>query len=197
MPCRLFSSGTIHRVSASELLYLDQQQAMLRRAMLEQKLLQSKKQPKALEAPKLKLPPPKSGTGFANTAAMNKSTRLAAEQAKVIRRDGVVRIDNALSPEVADKLRQFLLDQQQVAQEATKQDPSKSKLFYGVEQSRKNRCDMHLSLLRGGVNADDVGMTDAVGEHILADALLEILGKEGTLPDLYENLVTAEGEFYE
>ena len=196
-PCRLFSSGTILHVSASELLYLDQQQAMLRRAILEQKLLQSKKQPKALEAPKLKLPPPKSGTGFANTAAMNKSTRLAAEQAKVIRRDGVVRIDNALSPEVADKLRQFLLDQQQVVQEATKQDPSKSKLFYGVEQSRKNRCDMHLSLLRGGVNAGDVGMTDAVGEHILADALLEILGKEGTLPELYENLVTAEGEFYE
>jgi Phytanoyl-CoA dioxygenase (PhyH) len=36
-----------------------------------------------------------------------------------------------------------------------------------------------------------------VGEHVLAEALLEILGKEGTTPDLYQSLVTAEGEFYE
>ena len=197
IPGRLFSSRTTHHVSASELLYQDQQQAMLRRAILEENLLQSKKQPTALEAPTLKLSPPKSGTGFATSAAKNKSTRIAEEQAKVIRRDGVVRIDNALSPEVADKLRQYLLDQQQVVQEATKQDPSKSKLFYGVEQSRKNRCDMHLSLLRGGVNAGAGGIADAVGDHVLADALLEILGKEGTLPDLYQSLVTAEGEFYE
>ena len=197
IPGRLFSSRTTHHVSASELLYQDQQQAMLRRAILEENLLQSKKQPTALEAPTLKLSPPKSGTGFATSAATNKSTRRAEEQAKVIRRDGVVRIDNVLSCEVADKLRQYLLDQQQVVQEATKQDPSKSKLFYGVEQSRKNRCDMHLSLLRGGVNAGAGGIADAVGEHVLADALLEILGKEGTLPDLYQSLVTAEGEFYE
>jgi hypothetical protein len=167
---------------------------MLRRALVEQTLLQSKKkQPKSLEAPKLKIPPPKSGTGFANTdSSMNKATRLATEQAKVIHRDGVVRIDNALSTEVADKLRQYLLDQQQVAQAATELDPSKSKLFYGVEQSRKNRCDMHLSLLRGGVD----GKGDEV-EHILANALKELLGTNGTLRAIYENLVTTDGEFYE
>jgi len=187
------SKGTALGVSASELLYQDQQQAMLRRANVELELLQSKKAPKALEAPKLKLQPPKSGTGFANTAVMNKATRLAAEQAKVIQRDGVIRIDSAMSPEVADRLRQYLLDQQREAQTVTEQDPTKSKLYYGVEQARKNRCDMHLSLLRGGVNA---GGTD-VGEHVLADALQEVLGKDGSLRALYQNLVTGQGEFYE
>jgi Phytanoyl-CoA dioxygenase (PhyH) len=165
---------------------------MLRRAIVEKGLLCSKKQPKNLEAPSIKLQPPKSGTGFANSASMDRATRLATEQAKVLKRDGVIRIDNALSPEISDALRQYLLDQQQVAHAATLVDPSQSRLFYGVEQSRKNRCDMHLSLLRGGIDAQG-----DEGEHVLANALLEILGEDGTLRAVYENLVTSEGEFYE
>lgn len=189
--CRRRQPKTIHRVSAKELLYQDQQESMLRRAIVEKDLLESKKKPKTLEAPKLKLQPPKSGTGFANTAAMDKSTRLGIEQAKVIKRDGVLRINNVLLPETAKNLRQHLLDQQRKAEEATVQDPSKSKLFYGVEQGRKNRCDMHLSLSRGGI------LEAEEDEHILADALQEILGVNGTLRPLYENLVTNDGEFYE
>ncbi len=191
-------STTVLKVSASELLYQDQQQAMLRRATDEEGLLSEKKQPQELVAPKLKAAPPKAGTGFANNASMDVSARLAAEQAKVMKRDGVLRINNVLSPETSDKLRQYLLDQQKAAEEATEKDPRASKLYYGVEQSRKNRCDMHLSLTRGGIQASSEDTNEQNGgEHVVADALQEILGSNGTLRPAYEALVSNEGEFYE
>lgn len=191
-------SRTAHHVTASEMLYQDQQEAMLRRALVEKGLLESKKSTKVLEAPKLKLEPLKSGTGFANMAAMSRSARLGAAQAKVIRRDGVLRVNGALTPGTAEKLRQYLLDQQQKAQEVAKREPSKSKLLYGVEQSRNNRCDMHLSLARGGIDVNESeASSNSACEHVLADALQEILGAQGTLRPVYENLVTNHGEFYE
>ena len=125
--------------SASELLYQDQQEAMLRRALHEEELLSEKNKPTELQAAKIKAGPPKAGTGFANKAAMNPAARLAAEQAKLMKRDGVIRINNVLSPEVADKLRKYLLDQQVLVEQETKRNPRASKVYYGVEQARKNR----------------------------------------------------------
>jgi hypothetical protein len=191
------SSPTNLKVSASELLYQDQQQAMHRRAIAEDGLLCEIKRPQELIAPKLKPGSPKSGTGFANTAAMNKATRLAAEQAKVVKRDGVLRINNVLAPELSKKLRLHLLEQQQIAEEETTKDSRASPLFYGVEQARKNRCDMHLSLSKGGIRISESNEPETDKAYIVADVLQEILGSEGTLKPLYEALVSREGEFYE
>eukprot|EP00980_Cylindrotheca_fusiformis_P020488 scaffold7542_cov113-Cylindrotheca_fusiformis.AAC.4 len=195
------SSATCRQMpSASDLLYQDQQEAMLRRALQEEELLTSEKKAKPLEAAKLKAGPTKAGTGFGskNASAMSKEARLGAEQAKVMKRDGVLRINNALSPSVTQKLRQHLLEQQALVEKETERDSGASKLYYGVEQARKNRCDMHLSLSRGGVrggNGLEGGKEDR--GHVLADALGELLGTGGTLRPIYEALVTKEGEFYE
>lgn len=183
--------------SASDLLYQDQQEAMARRAIREEELLSEVKQPTELLAPKLKPGRLKSGTGFANAAPMSKTKLLAAEQAKVIKRDGLLRINNALSPEASDKLRQHLLDQQQIAKEETQKDPRASKVYYGVEQARKSRCDMHLSLSRGGIQTSSATTSSATDDHILADALAELLSSDGTLQPIYEALVSNQGEFYE
>jgi hypothetical protein len=191
-------SSTLRRSSASELLYQDQQEAMLRRALREEELLSENKEPKELEAAKLKAGPAKSGTGFAKAGVMDEGTRLAVEQAKVMKRDGVLRINNALSAEVASKLRQHILDQQTIAVKETERDARASKQYFGVEQSRKNRCDMHLSLSRGGIQTTSGENSDSAGEeNILADALQELLSSGGTLRPLYEALVSTEGEFYE
>ncbi|KAL3906464.1 MAG: hypothetical protein SGARI_003997, partial [Bacillariaceae sp.] len=185
------------RSSASDLLYQDQQEAMLRRALREEELLSEKTVPKELVAAKVKASPPKSGTGFANNQAMDVSTRIAAEQVKIMKRDGVLRIDSALSPESSDKLREYLLQQQVIVDQETENNPRTSKLYYGVEQSRKNRCDMHLSLLREGIQPTETS-EDAIDQgHVLADALQELLSSEGTLQPVYEALVTQAGEFYE
>ncbi|CAJ1947109.1 unnamed protein product [Cylindrotheca closterium] len=195
-----FASSTSLLSSASELLYQDQQEAMLRRALHEEELLSQKSMPKELQAATIKAKPPKSGTGFADKGAMDPSTRQAAEQAKIMKRDGVLRINNVLSPDVCDKLRQYMLDQQTLVESETASNPQASKIYYGVEQTRKNRADMHLTLTKGGVkltdgNSDDESTAD--DENVLAEALQELLSSDGTLRPIYEALVSKEGEFYE
>ena len=187
-----WSSSALAAFSASDLLYEDQRAAMARRSAFEETLLS--KNTKELKAPKIKL---SSGTGFGGGGG-SAQEKLAAEQAKVVQRDGVLRINSALSPALADKLRAYVLEQEKIAEEETRKNPALSQAFYGVEKARKNRCDLQLSLLRGGFAADDIGaVVDEKYPHVVADALQELLGSDGTLRPLYENLVGPEGEFYE
>jgi hypothetical protein len=150
------------------------------------------------------------GTGFGggrrSSSGNNnaKSVLLAAQQAKVVQRDGVLRIDNALSPHLADKLREYILQQQELALKATEKDPAKARSFFGVEQARKHRCDLQLSLLRGGYEADNNnGGVENNNDHnddksfVLGDALQALLGEQGSLRHVYEKLVTSQGGFYE
>mmetsp|Transcript_15435 Transcript_15435/g.17136 ORF Transcript_15435/g.17136 Transcript_15435/m.17136 type:complete len:409 (-) Transcript_15435:248-1474(-) len=185
--------------AAHDLLYQDQQAAMERRALKEQELLSTKKV-KELKASKLKVPSPKSGTGFGGggkKASMSPMQRLASEQAKIVHREGVIRINKALSSDLSDKLREYVLEQQSIAAIETEKDLTISKIFYGVENQRKHRCDLQLSLQKGGFAADIGGDVSSIESHVLADALQELLGQDGTLRPLYENLVTMDGEFYE
>lgn len=205
---RYETSTSIYSASAAaqDLLYQDQQDAMLRRAIHEQELLSQNKKVKELLAPKVKAKPPKAGTGFgggsSNKINMDPAVRLAAEMAKVVHKEGVLRVNNVLTEETTDNLRKYVLEQQELAADATERDVTTSRTFYGVENRRKNRCDLQLSLLRGGFAADcsksDSDNANATYETFaLADALQELLGKDGTLRHLYENLVTPDGEFYE
>lgn len=196
-PSALFSTSSL----AQDLLYQDQQDAMLRRAIREQELLSQNKNIKELLAPKLKVKPPKSGTGFgggsSNKASADPAVRMAVEQAKVVHKEGVLRINNVLTEETTDALRQYVLEQQELAAIETARDVTTSRTFYGVENRRKNRCDLQLSLLRGGFAADCEDADAEYSSFALADALQELFGEDGTLRHLYENLVTLEGEFYE
>jgi len=200
MAVPLASSSTTSLSSANsmarDLLHQDQQAAMESRALFEQTLLQKKKS-KELKAPKLHIKQAIPGTGFGGGASkVNPKVQLAMEQAKVIHRDGVLRIDQALTPELADELREYVLQQQIFAATKTDENLESSQAFYGVENQRKSRCDLQLSLLRGGYEAD--GNANMSGQkHILADALQELLGEDGTLRFIYEELVTLKGEFYE
>ena len=175
---------------------------MEKRALFEQTLLKKNKS-KELKAPKLKSKQAKAGTGFGSGASkVNPKVQLAVEQAKVIKREGVLRIDQALTPELADELREYVLEQQILADARTQENLETSRAFYGVENQRKSRCDLQLSLLRGGYAADnEIAVADdstfCDKKHVLADALQELLGEDGTLRFIYENIVTLKGEFYE
>jgi len=166
----LYSSSS----SARDLLYQDQQNAMERRALFEEEILSNSNKMEELKAPTIKIPAQKAGTGFA-TKGTSPLQRLAVAQAKVVRKEGVLRINNALSPESSDKLREYVLEQQQIAAERTETGASVSKAFYGVENQRKGRCDLQLSLLKGGYAADrggDIGGSATTSTtHQLADAL--------------------------
>lgn len=185
--CRAFSDA------ARELLYQDQQDAMFRRSIEEEVLLNPRTL--LLQAPKLKAIT-ESGSGFATKSS--KGALLAKPRAKFLKRDGVLLVENVLSDDIADQLRVYVLKQQKLAQNECLEDPRKARSFYGVEQARSQRCDLQLSLLRGGYKADGGKKNaDEDDTHVLADALQEILGRNGSLRDLYETLVTPLGEFYE
>ena len=191
--------------SARDLLYQDQQDAMHRRALHEQHLLTKggTQKIKELLAPKLVLSKPKSGTGFGGGSS-NKDpvVRMALEQANVIRMEGVLRINNVISDKTADNLRVYILEQQQLAKTQTEKDVSTSRTYYGVENRRKCRTDLQLSLLRGGFSSYLGGENFKEGisssnTFALGDALQEMLGNDGTLRRLFEVLVTVDGELYE
>jgi hypothetical protein len=192
---RRSSSPSALKSSAQDLLYQDQQQAMARRSGFEETLMKNNIQ--ELVAPKLKPKPANSGTGFASNKQVDPAARLAVEQCKVIKKDGVLRIDGAMNSDLADQLREYVLEQQALAKTVTQENPNLSQSFYGVENQRKSRCDLQLSLLKGGFKSDRGAPVDDSESHVLADALQELLGQKGTLRPLYEQLVTLEGEFYE
>jgi Phytanoyl-CoA dioxygenase (PhyH) len=199
----LFSSSRSDPALAHDLLYQDQQDSMLRRALYEQELL-SKRKTKELLAPKLVLAKPKSGTGFGGSASNKVNSdprvRLATQQAAVVTNEGVIRINNVISAETADHLRHHVLEQQQIAAFETERDMSTSTTYYGVENRRQSRCDLQLSLRRGGfatgLEAGDASTATST-TFALGDALQEMLGSNGTIRHLYENLVTLDGELYE
>ena len=210
--------------AALDLLYSDQQGARARRADEEKELLErQKKKVRILKAPKLKAKPIKSGSGFGNKgggAAKNKKkndndndngngndndndnvdpsprARLGAAQADVMHKDGVIRIDKALSSLTADKLRDHVLRERDRAETATSADGTDdlSRQLYGVENRRKERCDLLLSL---ALDPEDNNKQHSGDIGVVLAALDELLGSEGTLRSIYNNLVTSDGEFYE
>ena len=115
----------------------------------------------------------------------------------MVARDGVLRIDRALSGEAADLLREHVLRERDRAESATSSTDgvgdfdNLSRQLYGVENRRKERCDLLLSLVVDSEGGEG-GETGAV-----ISALDELLGSEGTLLPIYEELVTSEGELYE
>ena len=176
--------------SASDLLYQDQQAARARRAAVEADLLGPNIKP--LTAPKAKKAPVKRGSGF-GAASSDKRTpqqRLAAQQRKIVDKDGVLRIDNALDGPTCDRLRDYVLRQQRLADEETAKNADVSTEYYGVENRRKNRCDLLLSFV-----ADED--TEEADRSIVPDVLNKILGDDGTLRPIYDELVGPDGEFYE
>lgn len=150
----------------------------------------------SLVAPKVKAVA-KSGTGFASASSKSTDVRIAQQRAKVVHKDGVLRVDSVLAPETCDALRQYVLDQQTIAAKVTDENVDLSMIYYGVENRRKGRCDLQLSLLRGGFDRDFNDTYCSEQNFPLADALNQLLGEKGTLRHLYEQLVTSDGEFYE
>ena len=176
--------------SASDLLYQDQQAARARRAAVEAELLGPNLKP--LKAPKAKKAPVKRGSGFGASSSDKRTPaeRLAAQQHKIVDKDGALRIDNALDGPTCDRLRDYVLRQQFLADEETEKNADVSTEYYGVENRRNARCDLLLSLV-ADENADEADRS------IIPDVLNKILGDEGTLRPIYDELVGPDGEFYE
>ncbi|KAJ1458125.1 hypothetical protein M885DRAFT_111520 [Pelagophyceae sp. CCMP2097] len=104
----------------------------------------------------------KAGTGFGAPVAAVQSDAAAA-----LRKDGVVRLNNALTPETTALLRTHVLAARSTAYAAFEKDPNRADDLFGIEPERASRCDVLLSFDGTDANAPD--------GHVVREALVELL----------------------
>lgn len=115
---------------------------------------------------------------------------------------GLVRIESAMQKEQADACGYHFDDQKIMAWFAGTAEGEEdqkifaSRSFYGTKKS-ENFYELQLSLMRAGYAADFGKNVSDTERHVLADVLFDVIGPDGTLTPLLENLVTSEGELYE
>jgi len=115
-----------------------------------------------------------------------------------LERDGVVKIESALSPDLSDAIRYYIEDQKILAwfSGMEGEEVAAYREFYG-QRHRENNCELQLSVLRGGFAGDNAKNVSDTERHILADVLEEVIGANGTLSSLLDSLVTSNGELFE
>jgi len=133
---------------------------------------------------------PASGTGF---SAKNAKTLLAEALAKVLQKDGVIRIDGGLCAETAEALRIHILTELESDRASIAAGALRAEDVLGTELDRKSRTDYLLSF---GPPTKAAAAT-AARPHPVAAALNELFGDNGKLRLLYETIITKKGLLYE
>ena len=173
-----------------DLLAADQYAAQARRAELERCLLQfNGRSTNELLEPNYQLSATGTMTsrGFGGgTKKWSKSKAIALQQKHFLAKDGVVRINGALSYNACVSLREHVMKQAEVTASMYSAATSPSDFaiedYYGIEPSRPFRTDLLLLMTAPSVER----------------ALQELFhAKTGKLRELYESLVTNEGILYE
>lgn len=127
-------------------LYQIQEQLIIDRGAVEEELMANNYSP--LEANKPKVRGTGGSGGFGGGAGKSSAT-LKAEgkaHAKVLKENGVVRIDSVLSDKMADELRDFVFELRQVAEEEVESGKVKSLHRFADVLLRTNRCDLTIPL---------------------------------------------------
>jgi len=159
-------------------LYEVQEELITKRGELEEDIMTGP------SAPILEHKPKGAGSagGFGNKSSKNRPLlkTQAKEHAKVLRSQGVVRIDNVLSPAVVDKVKQFVMELRGTAQREIADQKVAVKQRFANVLLRKNRCDLTMPLtdtiyeaLYESLCASSVGAT-----------IQNILGKNAVLYEL-------------
>lgn len=88
------------------------------------------------------------GASSSRSAKPNKASLKAQgkEHAKMLRRDGVVRIGNVLSDEIADEMRDYVMQLRETATNEVQSEAVPQRQRFADVLLRKNRCDLTLPL---------------------------------------------------
>ena len=154
----LFVSG-----AASDLLYQEQENLIIKRGELEEQMMSKNVKP-IEEASKSKMRGTGSAGGFGGGSG-GKSSKKSALKAqaktysKILKKDGVVRINNVLSGETADLVRDFVYDLRKKSEDEVKAGTIPPLQRFADVLLKKDRCDL----------------TIPVGDEIISTALNEVL----------------------
>jgi hypothetical protein len=128
-------------------LYKEQEQLLVKRGIVEAKLMQHTASPLQPSVSK--------GTGITKGFAANKSTagakpsdlKVAAKiHAKELQTVGVVRIDNVLTSDMADRLREYVIKLRILSEEQVRNNQVKSIERFANVLLKENRCDLTIPL---------------------------------------------------
>lgn len=128
-------------------LYQVQEQLIVDRGALEEELMAENYSP--LDANKPKVRGTGGSGGFGGGSSGKSLATLKAEgkaHAKVLKQDGVVRIDSVLPEDIVDELREFVFDLRQEAEQEVESGKVKSLHRFADVLLRTNRCDLTIPL---------------------------------------------------
>ena len=166
-----------------DLLYQEQENILIRRGELEEELLAENSSP--LEANVVKIRGAGKSGGFGGGGSKTSPAALKAEgkaHAKVLKKDGVVRIDKVLSSDQADTMREYVLSLREKSLEEIKSGKVQSLQRFANVLLRKDRCDLTLPLGQDDVIADS--MNEVLRESAAGQTIKTLLGKGSILYEL-------------
>lgn len=158
----------LYMSDVSNLLYLEQEKLIVRRGEFEETVMS--KGAKPLKASKVKVRGTGSAGGFGKGGGAGgtsgKKQAFKAEgktHAKVLKRDGVVGIDNVLSSDTADRMREYVYDRRRTSEEEVEAGIVQPLQRFADVLLKKDRCDLTIPL----------------GDDVVSDALDEVLRNSG------------------
>lgn len=130
--------------AASDLLYQEQEKLIAQRGELEETLITNVL---PLEAPKIKIRGAGKAGGFGKAASSSSNNKAEGkEYAKILKKDGVVRIDNVLSTETADAVRDYLYDLRERSELEVVAGKIQPIQRFADVLLKKNRCDLTIPI---------------------------------------------------
>jgi len=166
--------------------YQEQENFLIRRGELEEKLLAGSSSP--LEANVVKIRGAGKSGGFGGGGSAGRKTSPAAlkkegkAHAKVLKKDGVVRIDKVLSSDQADKMREYISALRQTSAAEVESGKVHSLHRFANVLLRKDRCDLTLPLGQDDVIADL--LNELLRESAAGQTIKALLGQGSVLYEL-------------
>lgn len=129
---------------ASDLLYLEQEKLIVQRGELEESLITNAT---PLEAPKIKIRGAGKAGGFGKSSSSSNNNKAEGkEYAKILKKDGVVRIDNVLSSDTADTVRAYLYDLRKQSESEVASGKIQPIQRFADVLLKQNRCDLTIPM---------------------------------------------------
>ena len=182
---RLFISSDV-----SNLLYEEQEGIIVRRGMLEESLLTNVT---PLLAPQIKVRGtgkaggfgnPASGGGGSGRSTTSSSKAEGREHAKVMVREGVLRIDDVISTATVDKLRDHLYTLRQTSEKEIATGKIRPIRRFAQVLLKRNRCDLTIPLGVPGHEIITVALEEIICNSPIGSTISSILGKDAILHEL-------------
>jgi len=160
------------------MLYAEQEEALVRRGILEEELMTSI----PLDTSKPNIRGANTQGGFATKSKTTNASQKALSKAyaKILRKEGVLRIDDVLPSDVADDLRAYAMDLRKRSLEDVSSGTVGQLHRFANVLLRDNRCDLLLPL------NDDVytPFHEVICQSAVGQTIAELLGKQAVLYEL-------------